>query len=68
MLKENFNELLTFLMVAREKRFTKAAAKLGVSQSSLSHSMKALEARLNTRLLPLLPEQKTASAGVCPDD
>ncbi|MBS0969377.1 LysR family transcriptional regulator [Chimaeribacter arupi] len=51
MLKENFNELLTFLMVAREKSFTKAAAKLGVSQSSLSHSIKALEARLNTRLL-----------------
>jgi DNA-binding transcriptional LysR family regulator len=51
MLKENFNELLTFLMVAREKSFTKAAAKLGVSQSSLSHSIKALEARLNMRLL-----------------
>ncbi|PLR50152.1 LysR family transcriptional regulator [Chimaeribacter arupi] len=51
MLKENFNELLTFLMVAREKSFTKAAAKLGVSQSCLSHSIKALEARLNTRLL-----------------
>nr|WP_276515062.1 LysR family transcriptional regulator [Nissabacter archeti] len=50
-MKENFNELLTFLMVAREKSFTKAAAKLGVSQSSLSHSIKALEARLNTRLL-----------------
>lgn len=51
MLKENFNELQIFLVVAREKSFTKAAAKLGVSQSALSHAVKALEQRLNTRLL-----------------
>lgn len=51
MLKENFNELQQFLVVARERSFTRAAAKLGVSQSALSHSMKALEARLNLRLL-----------------
>ncbi|MBS0878915.1 MULTISPECIES: LysR family transcriptional regulator [unclassified Tatumella] len=51
MLKENFNELQIFLMVARERSFTKAAAKLGVSQSALSHGIKALEARLNLRLL-----------------
>lgn len=51
MLKENFNELQSFLVVARERSFTKAAAKLGVSQSALSHAMKALEARLNIRLL-----------------
>ncbi len=31
MLKENFNDLFSFLMVARERSFTKAAAKLGVS-------------------------------------
>ncbi|RJT43385.1 LysR family transcriptional regulator [Rahnella woolbedingensis] len=51
MLKENFNELQIFLVVARERSFTKAAGKLGVSQSALSHAVKALEERLNIRLL-----------------
>lgn len=51
MLKENFNELQIFLVVARERSFTKAAGKLGVSQSALSHAIKALEERLNIRLL-----------------
>lgn len=50
-LKENFNELQLFMAVARERSFTRAAAKLGVSQSALSHAIKALEARLNLRLL-----------------
>lgn len=51
MLKEIFNELQLFLVVARERSFTKAAAKLGVSQSAISHAMKGLEERLNIRLL-----------------
>lgn len=51
MLKENFNELQFFLAVARERSFTRAAGKLGVTQSALSHAIKALEARLNIRLL-----------------
>ncbi|XTZ39888.1 LysR family transcriptional regulator [Salmonella enterica] len=51
MLKENFNELQIFLVVARERSFTRAAGKLGVSQSALSHAVKALEERLNMRLL-----------------
>lgn len=51
MLKENFNELQLFFVIARERSFTKAADKLGVSQSALSHAMKALESRLNIRLL-----------------
>ncbi len=51
MLKENFNELQSFLVVARERSFTKAAGKLGVSQSALSHAIKGLEERLNLRLL-----------------
>lgn len=51
MLKENFSELQIFLVVAQERSFTKAAGKLGVSQSALSHAMKALESRLNLRLL-----------------
>ncbi len=51
MLRENANDLLAFLAVARERSFTKAAAKLGVSQSALSHTVRALEARLGLRLL-----------------
>jgi DNA-binding transcriptional LysR family regulator len=47
----NLNELLAFLAVARERSFTKAAAKLGVSQSALSHTVRELEARLGVRLL-----------------
>ncbi|MCV5656716.1 helix-turn-helix domain-containing protein, partial [Klebsiella pneumoniae] len=37
MLKENVNDLLSFMVVARERSFTRAAAQLGVSQSALSH-------------------------------
>lgn len=51
LLKDNFNDLQIFLAVAKERSFTKAAGKLGVSQSALSHTIKALEARLNLRLL-----------------
>ena len=49
--RENVNDLLAFLAVARERSFTKAAAKLGVSQSALSHTIRGLEARLGIRLL-----------------
>ncbi len=51
MQRENFSDLLAFLAVARERSFTKAAAKLGVSQSALSHAISGLEARLGLRLL-----------------
>lgn len=51
MLKENFNDLIAFLVVARERSFTRAAAKLGLSQSALSHSMRGLEERMGIRLL-----------------
>ena len=51
MLRENINDLLAFAAVARERSFTRAAAQLGVSQSALSHTMRALEARLGVRLL-----------------
>src|SRR5258708_32094356 len=40
-----------FVAVARERNFTKAAAKLGVSQSALSHTIRELESRLDVRLL-----------------
>jgi len=47
----NFDDLLAFLAVARERSFTKAAAKLGISQSALSHTIRAREERLGLRLL-----------------
>ncbi|KGQ71120.1 LysR family transcriptional regulator [Chelonobacter oris] len=50
-MKENLNDLRTFLLVAREGSFTKAAAQLGVSQSALSHAMRAMEVRLGVKLL-----------------
>ncbi|ESY79203.1 LysR family transcriptional regulator [Mesorhizobium sp. LNHC220B00] len=49
--RDNLNELTAFLAVAREKSFTRAAAKLGVSQSALSHALRSLEERLGVRLL-----------------
>lgn len=49
--RENFNDLASFVVVARERSFTKAAAKLAVSQSALSQTIRALEARLGVRLL-----------------
>ena len=51
MARENFNDVIAFLAVARERSFTKAAARLGVSQSALSHTIRALEERLGLRLL-----------------
>jgi DNA-binding transcriptional LysR family regulator len=49
--RTNFNDLQAFVLVARSRSFTKAAAQLGVSPSALSHSMRALEERLKIRLL-----------------
>ncbi|MFJ4290907.1 LysR family transcriptional regulator [Cupriavidus sp. NPDC089707] len=51
MARDNINDILAFLAVARERSFTRAAARLGVSQSALSHAMRALETRLGVRLL-----------------
>jgi DNA-binding transcriptional LysR family regulator len=51
MQRTNLNDLVAFLTVARERSFTRAAAKLGISQSSLSHIIRALETRLGLRLL-----------------
>lgn len=48
---QNLNELQAVLAVAREGSFTKAAAKLGVTPSALSHTIKGLEHRLGLRLL-----------------
>jgi DNA-binding transcriptional LysR family regulator len=48
---ENFNDLAVFAAVARELSFTRAAAKLGVSTSALSQTIRSLEDRLGVRLL-----------------
>lgn len=48
---ENFNELAAFALVASERSFTRAAAKIGISQSALSQTIRNLEARLEVRLL-----------------
>src|SRR3954468_834187 len=49
--RESLNDLLAFLAVAQDRSFTRAAARLGVSHSALSHTVRALEARLGVRLL-----------------
>ena len=49
--RENFSELLSFLAVAQERSFTKAAARRGVTPSAISHTMRLLEERLGVTLL-----------------
>lgn len=51
MAREQFNDLLWFLAVAEERSFTRAAARLGISQSTLSHTIKRLETRMGVLLL-----------------
>ena len=51
MKKNKMNDLHAFLIVAQEQSFTKAAARLGVTPSALSHTIRLLEERLGIRLL-----------------
>jgi DNA-binding transcriptional LysR family regulator len=51
MLQTSLNDVNAFLAAARERSFTKAAAKLGLSQSALSHTIRGLEERVGLRLL-----------------
>src|ERR1700756_784185 len=50
-MKNDLGELSAFAVVAEERSFTRAAARRGVSQSALSHSMRGLEMRLGLQLL-----------------
>src|SRR5918992_5624368 len=51
MQRGDLDDLLLLVAVGQERSFTKAAAKLGVSQSALSHTIRQLEERLGVRLL-----------------
>lgn len=62
MRREDLGSLAMFAMVAEERSFTRAAAKLGVSQSALSHAMRRLEASLGLRLLTRTTRSVSATA------
>jgi DNA-binding transcriptional LysR family regulator len=49
--RDELGDLMAFLAVAEERSFTRAAAKLGTSQSALSYTLRRLEERLGVRLL-----------------
>jgi DNA-binding transcriptional LysR family regulator len=51
MARDDIKDIQVFLAVARERSFTRAAAKLGMTQSALSHAIRTLESRLGVRLL-----------------
>jgi DNA-binding transcriptional LysR family regulator len=51
MQREQLADLAAFVAVAQERSFTRAAAKLGITQSTLSHTIRRLESRLGLRLL-----------------
>lgn len=50
-MKENLNDLHTFMVVAQERSFTRAAAKLRTSQSAISQTLRNLEDRIGIKLL-----------------
>jgi DNA-binding transcriptional LysR family regulator len=58
----DLQELATFAIVAEERSFTRAAARMGVSQSALSHSMRGLEKRLGLQLLARTTRSVSATA------
>ena len=49
--ENSINDILPFLAVAQERSFTRAAGRMGISQSALSHTIRGLETRLGVRLL-----------------
>ncbi|SEJ39351.1 regulatory helix-turn-helix protein, lysR family [Azotobacter beijerinckii] len=63
--REHYSELLALISVAEEEErsFTRAAARLGISQSMLSHTIRGLEARLGVRLLTRTTRISVTEAG-----
>jgi DNA-binding transcriptional LysR family regulator len=61
-MKDEFNDLAAFAIVAEERSFTRAAARLGVTQSALSHRMSSLEKRLGLQLLARTTRSVRATA------
>ncbi|MDP3619773.1 MAG: LysR family transcriptional regulator [Ramlibacter sp.] len=51
MARDNITDILAFIAVAQERSFTRAAGRLGLSQSALSHTVRGLEERMGVRLL-----------------
>ena len=49
--RENINDILVFLAAAQERSFTRAGARLGLSQSAVTHIVRGLEASMGVRLL-----------------
>lgn len=62
MQRGSLDQLVAFVAVARERSFTAAAAKLSVSQSALSHTIRELEERLGVRLLTRTTRSVSATA------
>jgi DNA-binding transcriptional LysR family regulator len=62
---ESFHNLAAFVAVAQERSFTRAAAKLGVSQSALSQTIRNLEARVGIRLLTRTTRSVAPANGCC---
>lgn len=59
--RDDLNELIAFLAVARERSFTRAATQLGLSPSSLSRKVSSLETRMGVRLLARTTRSVTAT-------
>jgi DNA-binding transcriptional LysR family regulator len=62
MIRQDLAELSTFAIVAEERSFTRAATRLGVSQSALSHSIRGLEKKLGVQLLARTTRSVSATA------
>ena len=66
MQREDLADLAAFVAVAEERSFSRAAAKLGTSQSALSHTVRRLETRLGVRLLGVTVSRLEAGRQVTP--
>ena len=62
MLRSDLPDLSAFATVVEERSFTRAAARLGVSQSALSHSMRGLEKRMGVQLIARTTRSVSATA------